>query len=93
MRKPTGKSGAGLFIVPRLEELVADPGQVNVLDIETARILRTRAISALNLLHGYDVEHASMIVGGYAQPRDRLLNVKQAAEKLGVKVGWLYSPS
>ena len=93
MRKPTGKSGAELFIVPRLEELVADPGQVNVLDIETARILRTRAISALNLLHGYDVEHASMIVGGYAQPRDRLLNVKQAAEKLGVKVGWLYSPS
>src|SRR5712692_12099131 len=50
MRKPTGNGGsplgprgfgvAGLFVVPRLEELVADPWQVSVLDAHTARVLR-----------------------------------------------------
>ncbi len=101
MRKPTGNSGlprgprgsgvAGLFSVPRLEELVADPGQVRVLDMDTARVLKTQAIAALNVLHGYDLDRARMVVEGHGlQRRDRLLNVEQASEKLGVKPDWLY---
>ncbi|MBF6568059.1 MAG: helix-turn-helix domain-containing protein [Candidatus Binataceae bacterium] len=101
MRKPTGNSGlprgprgsgvAGLFSVPRLEELVADPGQVRVLDMDTARVLKTQAIAALNLLHGYDLERARMVVEGHGlQRRDRLVNVEEASEKLGVKPDWLY---
>jgi predicted DNA-binding transcriptional regulator AlpA len=83
---------AGLFSVPRLEELVADPGQVRVLDMDTARVLKTQAIAALNLLHGYDLERARMVVfeGHGLQRRDRLLNVEEASEKLGVKPDWLY---
>ena len=101
MRKPTGNSGlprgprgsgeAGLFSVPRLEELVADPGQIRVLDMDTARMLKTQAIAALNLLHGYDLERARMVVEGHGlQRRDRLLNVEEASEKLSVKPDWLY---
>jgi predicted DNA-binding transcriptional regulator AlpA len=101
MRKPTGKIGlprgprgsgvAGLFVVPRLEELVADPGQIGVLDMDTARLLKTQAIAALNLLHGYDLESARMVIEGHGlQHRDRLLKVEEASEKLGVKPDWLY---
>jgi predicted DNA-binding transcriptional regulator AlpA len=82
---------AGLFVVPRLEELVADPGQIGVLDMNTARVLKTQAIAALNLLHGYDLERARLVVDGHGlQRRDRLLNVAEAAVKLGVKPDWLY---
>jgi len=66
MRKPTGNGGsplgprgfgvAGLFVVPRLEELVADPWQVSMLDAHTARVLRTQAIAALNVLNGRDLD-------------------------------------
>ena len=86
-----GSGVAGLFVVPRLEELVADPGQIGVLDMYTARVLKTQAIAALNLLHGYDLEWARPIVDGHGlQRRDRLLNVAEAAVKLGVKPDWLY---
>ena len=54
MRKPRGngssprgpqESGvAGLFVVPRLEELVADPSRAGVLDTRTARIVATQAL-------------------------------------------------
>ena len=90
-RGPRGSGVAGLFSVPRLEELVADPGQVRVLDMDTARMLKTQAIAALNLLHGYDLERARMVVEGHGlQRRDRLLNVEEASEKLSVKPDWLY---
>jgi len=90
-RGPRGSGVAGLFIVPRLEELVADPGQIGVLDMDTARVLKTQAIAALNLLHGYDLERARTVVDGHGlQRRDRLLNVAEAAVKLGVTPDWLY---
>ena len=40
-RGPRGSGVAGLFVVPRLEELVADPGQIGVLDMDTARVIKT----------------------------------------------------
>jgi len=101
MRKPTGKGGsplgprgfgvAGLLIVPRLEELVADPWQVSVLDAYTARVLRTQAIAALNVLNGLDLDITRAEIEGHGQQqRDRLLNIDQACEKLGRKRDWLY---
>ncbi len=101
MRKPTGNSGlprgprgsgvAGLFSVPRLEELVADPEQFGVLDAHTTRVLKTQAITALILLHSRDLDAArAETVVHTQQRRDRLLDVIQAAEKLGVKPDWLY---
>ena len=54
MRKPRGngssprgpqESGvAGLFVVPRWEDLVADPSRAGVLDTHTARIVATQAL-------------------------------------------------
>ena len=90
-RGPRGSGVAGLFVVPRLEELVADPGQIGVLDMNTARALKTQAIAALNLLHGYDLERSQVVVDSHRlQRRDRLLNVAEAAVKFGVKPDWLY---
>jgi len=101
MRKPTGNGGsplgpqgfgvAGLFSVPRLEELVADPCQVRVLDVHTARVLRTQAIAALNVLNGYDLDIASARTEARGQQRpDRLLNIAEAAKKLSTSKDWLY---
>lgn len=54
MRNPTGESGfpraprrsgeEGLYRVPRWEELVADPSQAGMLDVQTARIVATKAL-------------------------------------------------
>jgi predicted DNA-binding transcriptional regulator AlpA len=82
---------AGLNVVPRLEELVADPDQIRVLDIETALVLRTQAVAALNLLRGFDLGRGQRFVhGGERRSGDRLLNVREAAEKLGVAPDWVY---
>lgn len=82
---------AGLYVVPRLEELVADPGHVRVLDTETALVLKTQALTALTLLHGFDLQRGSKFVENRERPRaDRLLNVQEAAEKLRVKPDWIY---
>jgi hypothetical protein len=53
MRKPTGNGGSplgprGFGVVPRLEELVADPWQVSVLDAHTAR-LPTAGVNPVSL--------------------------------------------
>ena len=90
-RVPQRSGVAGLFLVPRLEELVADPEQFRVLDAHTTRVLRTQAITALILLNSYDLDAARAETDAHIQQRgDRLLNVNQAAEKLGVKRDWLY---
>jgi len=54
MRNTTGDDGfpqvprksgeAGLYGVPRWEELVADPSQAGMLDVRTARIVATKAL-------------------------------------------------
>ena len=90
-RVPQSSGVAGLFSVPRLEELVADPEQFRVLDAHTTRVLKTQAITALILLHNHDLDAARAETDAHPlQRRDRLLNVNQAAEKLGVKRDWLY---
>ncbi len=90
-RGPRGSGVAGLFVVPRLEELVADPSRAGVLDAHTARVLRTQAITALNVLNGHDLDITRAEIEGHGQQqRDRLLNIDQAAEKLGRKKDWLY---
>jgi predicted DNA-binding transcriptional regulator AlpA len=91
-RVPRRSGGAGLFEVPRLEELVADPERVRVLDAHTTRVLSTQAIAALSVLCAHEME----LLRGEAPPRrkerrgERLLPVEEAAQKFGVKADWLY---
>jgi predicted DNA-binding transcriptional regulator AlpA len=90
-RVPRRSGVGGPFVVPRLEELVADPYQVRVLDAHTTRVLRTQALAALNVLNGHDLDLAVDGIAVHRQEsRDKLLRVTQAAEKLGVKPDWLY---
>jgi predicted DNA-binding transcriptional regulator AlpA len=90
-RVPRRSGGEGLFRVPGLEELVADPDRVRVLDAHTTCILKMRAIAALNLLNAHDMEllwstRGTVPEGG----AERLLRVKEAAKKFGVTADWLY---
>jgi predicted DNA-binding transcriptional regulator AlpA len=70
--------------------LVADPDQVRVLDAHTTRLVRKQAIVALNVLHGHDLDLVRDGATAQRKDRDRLLNVSEAAEKLGVKPDWVY---
>ena len=89
-RVPRRSGGAGLFQVPRLEELVADPDKVRVLDAHTTRVLRKQAIIALNLLYDHELERDGADANSAAARRDRLLGIEDAAAKLGVTPDWLY---
>jgi predicted DNA-binding transcriptional regulator AlpA len=82
---------AGLYAVPRLEELVADPEKLGVLDTRTRRALTTTALTALNTLMFNELALAAEPSGSISfDKRDRLLDFKQTAAKLGVKRDWLY---
>jgi hypothetical protein len=89
-RVPRRSGGVGLFEVPRLEELVADPDKVGVLDAQTTRALRKQAILALNVLYDYELERDRLGMDRFGPRRDRLLNVREAAVKIRVTVDWLY---
>ncbi len=90
-RAPRRSGVAGLYAVPRLEELVADPDIVGVLDPRTKRILKTTALTALNTLMFSELApEAEASSCDRDEKRDRLLDFKQAAVKLGMKVDWLY---
>ena len=73
-----------------LEELAADPSKARVLDAQTARILTTTALAALNALKSRELAIAAERGNGATSERhDRLMNIDEAAEKLGVKPDWL----
>jgi predicted DNA-binding transcriptional regulator AlpA len=91
-RVPRRSGGAGLFGVPRLEELVVDPERVGVLDAHITRVLRMQAIAALNILCAHEVDLLRDEVPAHRKTGhdERLLPVKEAAEKFGVNADWLY---
>jgi predicted DNA-binding transcriptional regulator AlpA len=89
-RVPRRSGGAGLFEVPRLEELVADPERVGVLDAHITRVLRKQALIALNLLYDHELEQERVAPDRLTPQRDRLLNVQEAAARLSVTADWLY---
>ena len=57
-RVSRGSVVAGLFAVPRLEELAADPSKIWVLDRHTTRILATIGITAASALLLREAEFA-----------------------------------
>ena len=83
-RVPRRSGGEGLFEVPRLEELVADPDKVRVLDAHTTRALRKQAIVALNVLFDHELVRDRLGMDRFGPRRDRLLNVEEAATKVRV---------
>ena len=76
---------------PTLEELAVDPSKALVLDAHSAQVLTTTALAALNTLNSRQLSLAA-VQGNSSNSiaYDRLMNVKEAGEKLGVKPDWLY---
>jgi hypothetical protein len=81
----------GLFEVPRLEELVADPDKVGVLDAYATWALRAQAIAALNLLNAHELlllrreSRAAREIRG-----ERLIRIKEASQRFAISTDWLY---
>jgi hypothetical protein len=72
---PRGSGVAGLFVVPRLEELAVDPSRAGVLDTRTARIVATQALgifmaSFCRLLEAGGADNLSDEAGQVAGWRD-----------------------
>ena len=88
-RVPRRSCWEGLFEVPRLEELVADPDKVRVLDARASWALRKQAILALNVLFDHELERDRRTTN-LPGSGDRLLNVREAAVRLCVTADWLY---
>jgi hypothetical protein len=88
---PRSSSVGGLYQVPLLEELAADPSKARVLDAHTARISTTTALAALNALNSRELALAAeRTIGATSERRDRLLNIDEISQKLGVKSDCLY---
>ena len=88
-RVPRRSCGEGFFEVPRLEELVADPDKVRVLDARASWALRKQALLALNVLFGHELERDRRTTS-HGGSGDRLLNVREAAARLCITPDWLY---
>jgi len=74
-----------------LEELVADPDKVGVLDSYATWALRAQAIAALNLLNAQDLRLLRRDSEGAHEIRgERLLRIKEASEKFAMSRDWLY---
>jgi predicted DNA-binding transcriptional regulator AlpA len=90
-RVPRRSAVAGLFVVPKLEELAVDDGATEALDAHTTDLLETTAIAALSALHKRKLTLAAEAgLASQARRPDRLLKAKEVAERLGMGIDWVY---
>jgi hypothetical protein len=78
---PRGSGEAGLYTVPRLEELAADPSKAGVLDARTARIIAAKALAvfATSLYRLFEAETDDGDLGGPPAWRDGPANVSRTS--------------
>src|SRR5260370_1370659 len=90
-RVPRRSGEAGLFVVPKLEEVAVDAGTTEVLDAHTTDLLETTAIAALSALRKRKLLLAAEArAANQAHRPDRLLKAKEVAERLGMGIDWVY---
>jgi predicted DNA-binding transcriptional regulator AlpA len=81
---------AGLFVVPKLEEVAVDDRTTEMLDAHTTDLLETTAIAALSALRKRKLSLRQASMTNRTHHPDRLLKAKETAERLGVGVDWVY---
>jgi predicted DNA-binding transcriptional regulator AlpA len=90
-RVPRRSEVAGLFVVPKLEEVAVGDGTAEALDAHTTDLLETTAIAALSALRKRKLTLAAEAGrASQARPPDRLLKAKEVAERLGMGIDWVY---
>jgi predicted DNA-binding transcriptional regulator AlpA len=90
-RVPRRSGVAGLFVVPKLEEVAVDDGATEALDAHTTDLLETTAIAALSALRKRKLMLAAEAgLASQARRPDRLLKAKEVAERLGMGIDWVY---
>ena len=88
---PRRSEVAGLFVVPKLEEVAAGDGVTEALDARTTDLLETTAIVALSALRKRKLTLAAEAgLASQARRPDRLLKAKEVAERLGMGIDWVY---
>jgi hypothetical protein len=94
-RAPHGSEVAGLFSVPRLEEVAAEPGKAWKLDRRATRVLTTAGISAVSALIVRFLEFAgdSEIEGRHTMENTgekRWITPEEAADIIRESPRWFY---
>ena len=94
-RVPRGPAVEGLYAVPRLEELAADPSKIWVLDRHTTRILATIGIAAATALLLREAEFARNDApdkdeGKTDRARSDWISVEEAAKILCRPTRWIF---
>jgi predicted DNA-binding transcriptional regulator AlpA len=88
---PRRSGVVGLHVVPKLEEVAADPARTGGLDAQTTELLETKAIAALDALRKRKLSLvAQAVLEKRVRHPDRLLKAKEVAERLGVGIDWVY---
>ena len=91
-RSVTNQSGQRrLSVVPRLDELAADPEMAETLDAHALDSLTAKAVMALNgLVHQKLTLIAEKGAPSAQTKSDRLITAKEVAKLLGVSAVWVY---
>jgi predicted DNA-binding transcriptional regulator AlpA len=90
-REPRMSEGVGLYAVPRLEEVAADPATVGVLDAHTLDVLTAKAVMALNGLVSRKLSLIAEVETSRSRIEpDRLITAKEVAMRLGASRVWVY---
>jgi len=77
-------------VVPTLDELAADPARASTLPPATLQALLCRLATVQGVLFGALLTATAHVSTAVPQEPDRLLDVQEAAERLGVSTDWLY---
>lgn len=80
-----------LVSIPKLTELVSDPGRVKDLPTEAIPAMRGELVRLDSLLLARLLQHSNG--SGGPEAGDRLLSTQEAAEKLGTSTDYLYRHS
>jgi len=71
--------------------MAVDPRKAGVLDADTREVFETSIITALNAFREWTLTVvAEATAAQAARRRDRLMKADEVAERLAMKVGWVY---
>jgi predicted DNA-binding transcriptional regulator AlpA len=71
--------------------MMVDPGRGGVLDVDTRQVFETSIITALNAFQEWTLAVVAEATAAQAgRRRDRLMKADEVADRLAMKVSWVY---
>ena len=90
-RGPRRSGVEGLYVVPKLDGMAVDPRKAGVLDADTREVFEASIIAALNAFREWTLTVVAEATAAQSSgQRDRLMKADEVAERLAMKIGWVY---